>query len=564
MNRMRNSQRLSTPNSAKNRSAFAFEDLQKAAAATEDLQVIYKTVIRSPLYTPTPSEQQKIWEYRSLLVDDHRALSKFIYSVNWDDEYQVSEAERLIPQWSNLAASEVLQLLMLGNRKARRLGVLILARLSNYELEEVLLQLVQALRLEKERPVHNELCQFLIQKATESLDIAIKLEWFFGVEDDDPDCGERFKLIHFEFFNRMRSSSEEYLDMIIRQQKLIKNLTKLYTTVRNSGMGRQKKQEWLKQELQDDSQWAWSKDVFTSRQEENLMLPLGTSPKIRAFRPDKTTIFKSAREPFGLAFETQDNKVYRCIYKCGDDLRQDQLIMQQLQIMDRLLRDEGINMGLTLYRVIATSIDSGFVEIVENATNISSIIKEHGDIQRFFQHHHPNSQEPFGIEPQVMDNFVKSCAGYCAVTYILGIGDRHLDNLLITTSGLLFHIDFGFILGKDPKPFPPPIRICKEMVDAMGGYGSDYHSKFKILCVRTFLVLRQHAHFLITLFMSMCSALPGLSYELLKSDLETKFMLHLSDFEATTNFLAILGESEKAFTPQVTELLHKVSQSLKE
>lgn len=46
---------------------------------------------------------------------------------------------------------------------------------------------------------------------------------------------------------------------------------------------------------------------------------------------------------------------------------------------------------------------------------------------------------------------------------------RHLDNLLLRDDGRLFHVDFGFILGKDPKPFPPPMKLCKEMVEAMGG-----------------------------------------------------------------------------------------------
>jgi hypothetical protein len=49
------------------------------------------------------------------------------------------------------------------------------------------------------------------------------------------------------------------------------------------------------------------------------------------------------------------------------------------------------------------------------------------------------------------------------------MGYRHLDNLLLTKDGRLFHIDFGFILGRDPKPFPPPMKLCKEMVEAMGG-----------------------------------------------------------------------------------------------
>lgn len=46
---------------------------------------------------------------------------------------------------------------------------------------------------------------------------------------------------------------------------------------------------------------------------------------------------------------------------------------------------------------------------------------------------------------------------------------RHLDNLLLRDDGRLFHVDFGYILGRDPKPFPPPMKLCKEMVEAMGG-----------------------------------------------------------------------------------------------
>ena len=55
-------------------------------------------------------------------------------------------------------------------------------------------------------------------------------------------------------------------------------------------------------------------------------------------------------------------------------------------------------------------------------------------------------------------------AGYCVITYLLSVGDRHFDNLLLTPNGKLLHIDFSYILGRDPKPFPPPMKLSKEMV----------------------------------------------------------------------------------------------------
>jgi len=35
----------------------------------------------------------------------------------------------------------------------------------------------------------------------------------------------------------------------------------------------------------------------------------------------------------------------------------------------------------------------------------------------------------------------------CWIPYVLGIGERHNDHIMIKSSGNLFHVDFGHILG---------------------------------------------------------------------------------------------------------------------
>jgi phosphatidylinositol 3-kinase len=101
-----------------------------------------------------------------------------------------------------------------------------------------------------------------------------------------------------------------------------------------------------------------------------------------------------------------------------------------------------------------------------------------------------DAESPYLIRKNVMDTYVKSCAGYSVITYILGIGDRHLDNLLLHPSGSFFHCDFSFILGIDPKTYLP-MRITDDMIQGMGGKGSDNYVKFLSLMGAAFLALRR-------------------------------------------------------------------------
>jgi Phosphatidylinositol 3- and 4-kinase len=38
---------------------------------------------------------------------------------------------------------------------------------------------------------------------------------------------------------------------------------------------------------------------------------------------------------------------------------------------------------------------------------------------------------------------------------------------MLLPAGNLFHIDFGYIFGRDPKPMAPPFRFTREMADGM-------------------------------------------------------------------------------------------------
>lgn len=36
---------------------------------------------------------------------------------------------------------------------------------------------------------------------------------------------------------------------------------------------------------------------------------------------------------------------------------------------------------------------------------------------------------------KAIDEFTMSCAGYCVATYVLGVADRHSDNIMVKKSG---------------------------------------------------------------------------------------------------------------------------------
>ena len=294
-----------------------------------------------------------------------------------------------------------------------------------------------------------------------------------------------------------------------------------------------------------------------------LPLPLDPDVKIKGIIPEKCTLFKSALMPSRLSFLTTDEQEYVAILKYGDDLRQDQLILQTITLIDKLLRRQNLDLKLTPYRVLATSSKHGFVQYIDSMS-VAEVLKSYSDsIQKFFRFQSPNDSAPYGISPDVMETYVRSCAGYCIITYLLGVGDRHLDNLLLTRKGNLFHIDFGYILGRDPKPFPPPMKLSREMVEGMGGVNSEHYQKFQKFCYTAFQILREHANLILNLFTLMVDAtIPDIALEPDKTvkKVQDKFRLDLSDEEAVHYIQGLIDVSATAVMASLVEQVHKFAQ----
>ncbi|XP_072685516.1 phosphatidylinositol 3-kinase catalytic subunit type 3 isoform X3 [Canis lupus baileyi] len=196
---------------------------------------------------------------------------------------------------------------------------------------------------------------------------------------------------------------------------------------------------------------------------------------------------------------------------------------------------------------------------------MKAVQRESGNRKKknFFRKYAPSENGPNGISAEVMDTYVKSCAGYCVITYILGVGDRHLDNLLLTKTGKLFHIDFGYILGRDPKPLPPPMKLNKEMVEGMGGTQSEQYQEFRKQCYTAFLHLRRYSNLILNLFSLMVDAnIPDIALEPDKTvkKVQDKFRLDLSDEEAVHYMQSLIDESVHALFAAVVEQIHKFAQ----
>ncbi|OAY34523.1 phosphatidylinositol 3-kinase, root isoform [Manihot esculenta] len=536
-------------------------DLKPSSNERKSIQRILKY---PPTRTLNGDERQLLWKFRFSLMSEKRALTKFLRCVEWSDVQEAKQALEMMGRWEMIDVCDALELLspVFEREEVRAYAVSVLERADDEELQCYLLELVQALRFE--RSDKSRLSQFLVQRSLNNIELASFLRWYVAVELYDPAYAKRFYCT-YEILeeNMMKLAGDpngeedgfKLWQSLVRQTELTAQLCSITRDVRNVRGNTQKKIEKLRQLLSG----LLSELTYF---EEPIRSPLAPGVLITGIVPSESSIFKSALHPLRLTFRTQCGGTCKIIFKKGDDIRQDQLVVQMVSLMDRLLKLENLDLHLTPYKVLATGQDEGMLEFIPSRS-LAQILSEHRSIISYLQKFHPDDHGPFGITATCLETFIKSCAGYSVITYILGIGDRHLDNLLLRDDGRLFHVDFGFILGRDPKPFPPPMKLCKEMVEAMGGAESQYYTRFKSYCCEAYNILRKSSNLILNLFHLIAgSNIPDIASDPEKSilKLQEKFRLDLDDEAAIHFFQDLINESVSALFPQMVETIHRWAQ----
>jgi hypothetical protein len=283
-------------------------------------------------------------------------------------------------------------------------------------------------------------------------------------------------------------------------------------------------------------------------------LPLCPSFIVHRIRTDNIVIFGSSLRPVKIDFLDEMGNAYPVILKVGDDMRQDALALAAIRFIDENLKRFGLDLHLTPYAVLPISRVFGLCQFVVGAKAISKVLAgSPGKIEGFFDE---------SCKADCRKRFIQSSAAYTVISYVLGVGDRHLDNLLMTAHGNFFHVDFGFMFGQDPKPMPCAVRVVPEMVTAFDPEGSKRgpgYFDFLGNCQIVYNAIRKKAdEFCCLVAMMAPTELPHLPLEdaEINKVLTDRLHLELTENQAGKLIVAEVERSVAAFVPWLFEILH--------
>jgi phosphatidylinositol 3-kinase len=424
------------------------------------LRVLDIVTARVPAELLHQEDKALVWKHRASLTEHRHALLLLFKCMDWSNQRHVKQLLDIVLLWPDVDVGDALELLgeayVVNN--VQQLSVRSLASISDEMLMHLLLSLVQAMRHD---PLPSStFASFIVSRviapsATSSPPLlALELFWCLTYEKELPQHGEFYSSVLDKFcaelFARNSQWSEgggEFVCDIIRRQELfVAACQSLALEVRRPRDSRQRQIERLRSLLSPGGAFSYMSSFSNA-----VRMPQQPSVLAYGILPEESTVLNSANFPLKLMLRVSGGAVMPVIVKTHHDLRRDKLVLNAISVMNSQLLDAGLDLKLKTYSVCAASPQCGFVEFVTSLPLSKVLADYNNDIRVFFSSCAPSSLHPSGIDPSVLDTFLRrsactptprlpslvtllfSCAGYCVVSYLLGIGDRHLDNLMLTT-----------------------------------------------------------------------------------------------------------------------------------
>ena len=451
-----------------------------------------------------------LWRHRYHCTSESRVLSKFLKIINWGDSSQTREARQVMSRWSIVRPEMCLELLgsSFSDPIVRAYAILHLSKLKDIDLAGYMLQLVQCLKLE---PYDDSvLLRFMLRRSIRNpLVVGHKLFWLLRSELHSRESLGRYGLL-LEMYVMNCGPHRGPLKGI---HHTVHSLERVTSNI--CALGKKEKKDRNNIAREQLSQIVWPASFGTC---------LTSLHKCSGIILNKCKVMDSKQAPLWIEFQNVDpiGDNIKVMFKVGDDLRQDQMTLQFLDIIDRQSLRSEMDVCFRPYRCAGTGHEVGMVEMVPHSDTIARMQWAGGgpyDKKPLFDFILANSKLKNTAVLDALRAFSRSCGGYVVATYVMGIGDRHPSNIMMQEDGHLFHIDFGHFLGNFKQKKIAGIKIDRErsplvftpqMLHVLNPTGDKLVGKevdaFLEVCYATYSLLRERASEFITLFTLMVTA----------------------------------------------------------
>ncbi|XP_069803202.1 phosphatidylinositol 4,5-bisphosphate 3-kinase catalytic subunit delta isoform [Dendropsophus ebraccatus] len=512
-------------------------------------------------------EKELVWKLRHEIKERHpEALPKLLLTTKWNKHEDVAQMVYLLQTWPELPVLTALELLDFNfpDRHVGSFTMSCLKKLTNEELCQYLLQLVQVLKYESY--LDCELTTFLLERALIHRKIGHFLFWHLRSEMHVPAVALRFGLI-LEAYCR---GSTYHMKVLMKQGEALSKLKGLNDFVRSSV------QKTNKAQAKEAMHMCMRQDTYLEPL-SHLYSPLDPNLILTDVCVELCTFMESKMKPLWIVYNNDmlGGSRVGIIFKNGDDLRQDMLTLQMIKLMDVLWKKEGLDLRVTPYGCLSTGDKTGLIEVVMHSDTIANIQRNKSNMAATAAFNKDallnwlKSKNPGEALEKAIEEFTLSCAGYCVATYVLGIGDRHSDNIMIRETGQLFHIDFGHFLGNFKTKFGfnrerVPFILTYDFVHVIQQgktNNSEKFERFRDYCEKAYTILRCHGALFLNLFALMKAAgLPELTCSKDIQYLKDSLALGKSDEDALKQFRVKFNEAlRESWKTKVNWFAHTVS-----